>query len=61
LKESVHTYEKNEKIFNMDRAKENFGSNVKTNSSTIVNTNSTNDNEFNLISFSNQIDNDSDS
>jgi len=45
----------------MDRAKENFESNGKTDFSTIVNTNGTNDNEFNLTPSSNQIDYDSDS
>jgi len=52
LKESVHSHEKIEKIFNMDRDKENCDSKAKTDFSTNANTNRTNDNEFN----SNQID-----
>lgn len=60
MKESVHSHEKIEKIFNMDRDKENFESNGKTDFSTNAYTNMTN-NEFNPISFSNQIDNNSDS
>jgi len=52
LKESIHSHENIEKIFNKDRDKENCDSKAKTDFSTNANTNRTNDNEFN----SNQID-----
>jgi len=54
LVEFVHSHENIEKVINMNRDKENFQSNGKTDFSTNAYTNRTNDNEFNLISFSNQ-------
>lgn len=54
MEEFVHSHENIEKVINMNRDKENFKSNGKTDFSTNAYTNRTNDNEFNLISFSNQ-------